>query len=180
MLLSLVFLVPFAWWNIANDFVTYSYHSERVLWDGLHFSSFLREFLGEMAYHNPLIWIVCFISLFHLSSTLLPKYKISILLWFSLPLLGTVWFISLSRETLPHWSGPAYLPLLLIAAAFLASTQSKKWLTLAYSGIWLTGFVIIAGTLFIHLYPGNLWEKRSAGKRKGRFHSRSDRLEKHR
>ena len=44
----------------------------------------------------------------------------------SLPLIGTFIFISLFRNTLPHWSGPAYLSLIPLPALWIRKRQKEE------------------------------------------------------
>lgn len=48
------------------------------------------------------------------------------LLFLSLPLILTFLFVALFRHTLPHWTGPAYLSLMLIAAVYMGERFQQK------------------------------------------------------
>ncbi len=52
-----------------------------------------------------------------------------LLLTISLPLIAVVWFMSLFKDTLPHWTGPAYTTLIPLAAAYLAGQLQGRQLT---------------------------------------------------
>jgi hypothetical protein len=82
--------------------------------------------MGEFLYNNPInfiliIWAVVFS--FKTKNKEVPAHDplttdtIRMILLQSVPLIATFLFFSLFRETLPHWSAPAFYPLILLAAA---------------------------------------------------------------
>ena len=152
---------PILFWNINNDFITYSFHSQRVtINEGLNFSAFLRELVGGILYNNLFNYALIIFTLLAVF-----KNKISIalhqkrlLLLLGLPLILILLFISLFRDTLPHWSGPGYLALIILAAIYAAENLKKA--KLALYGLYLIGFVVVAGIPLINLYPGTLGDKK--------------------
>jgi len=117
----IIFLIMY--WNYLHSFSGMSYHSERVTLFSLDFNldSFLRETLGQIAYNNPYNYIVILIALFSFKKTKfieLPYFRL--LLCIGAPLILTTLFFSLYRDTLPHWSGVAFLSLAILAAAHLS------------------------------------------------------------
>jgi len=118
--LSLVLLAPVIYWNATHDFITFTFHSERVTpsYD-LHFDYFFRELGGQIAYNNPFNYVLIVIACVAL---IRKKMKATpfmhILLLNSLPLLVVFTGFSLFRSTLPHWTGPAFLGLTVIAAMY--------------------------------------------------------------
>ncbi|MCK9617283.1 MAG: glycosyltransferase family 39 protein [Lentimicrobiaceae bacterium] len=129
-LLSLLIFSPVLLWNIGNNFISFTYQSERVgfFGKGLRLDYFFTELFGEILYNNPVNFILILLMLV----ALIRKKKFvqatyqKLLLFSSLPLIGTFLFLALFRSTLPHWTGPAYLSLMLLAAAFFAENSSKK------------------------------------------------------
>ena len=120
MFLSLVLLVPVVYWNATHDFITFTFHGERVTPSyELRLDYFFRELAGQIAYNNPinyvLIAIAC-VALMRKKMNITPFMRI--LLWNSLPLLFVFTGFSLFRNTLPHWTGPAFLGLTVIAAIY--------------------------------------------------------------
>jgi hypothetical protein len=76
----------------------------------------------------------------------------------SLPLIAFVWFMSARRETLPHWTGPAYLSLMLLPAAWLESRRKDRSRPgtppVLWVGLGLTTCLIVAGLVVIRTgYP---------------------------
>lgn len=114
------------YWNYLNSFSGMSYHSERVTLFSLDFNldSFLREVVGQIAYNNPYNYIVILLALFAFKKNkfiTLPYYRLLLLI--SVPLILTTIFFSLYRDTLPHWSGVAFLTLAILAAARLSERE---------------------------------------------------------
>ncbi len=117
----IVFIIFY--WNYLHSFSGISYHSERVTLFSLDFNldSFLREALGQIAYNNPYNYIVILMALFAIKKNKyiqLPYFRLLLLI--SVPLIITTLFFSLYRDTLPHWSGVAFLSLAILAAAHLS------------------------------------------------------------
>lgn len=127
----IVFIIVY--WNYLHSFSGMSYHSERVTLFSLDFNldSFLREAVGQIAYNNPYNYIVILIALFAFKKKqyIDPPY-FRLLLFISIPLILTTLFFSLYRDTLPHWSGVAFLSLAVLAAAHLSERHKTPVLTL--------------------------------------------------
>ena len=167
-IITAIIVVPILIWNIENNFITYTFHSERVsINNGLQADSFIRELAGGILYNNPITWFLIVIAV---SGTFKNKLFITIavkriLLLLSLPMIGLLFFISLFRDTLPHWSGPAYIPLLIISAVYISSKLETKKQT----GVRLYRFsflaniflliIIAAGITVINFMPGNIGKK---------------------
>ncbi|RTL58634.1 MAG: glycosyltransferase family 39 protein [Sphingobacteriales bacterium] len=161
LLLTTLCLFPIFIWNMDNNFITYTYHSNRVnqLGSYINWNSLLTELTGEILYNNPVNFFICLAALAALffGKNFLTRQKALLLLFFSLPLITVVIFISLFRDTLPHWTGPAYTGMLLIAAAWMAEKKYALRLLLAANGLLLTA--IISGWWLINFYPGTLGNK---------------------
>ena len=159
-LITILFLLPVVYWNIQNDFITYQFHSERVSHTSLDINSFIREIGGELLYQNPVVFVLIFISLFALlRKRFYFENKLTgiWLICMSLPLLLLIWVVSMLNPTLPHWSGPAYIPLFFIAGAYLDKRLPfRNW----FPGVlrFALGFVctvLIAAIFIIHFSPVN-------------------------
>ena len=59
---TLIFLLPILIWNLQNDFITYTFHSQRVTSKTFHLDSLLREIVGEALYQNPVVFILIIVS----------------------------------------------------------------------------------------------------------------------
>lgn len=166
--ISLLIVSPIIAWNIQNDFISYTYHGSRVslLEAGLNTDAFVRELAGGFFYNNPLNFILIWSSVIAFWRGRLPadKREVRLLLCCSLPLIGVLLFVSLFRDTLPHWSGPAYSCLIVLAAARLApvtgneTSRTPRFLKASL------GFIIIlsiVGLVIINFFPGTLSPKKS-------------------
>jgi hypothetical protein len=84
----------------------------------------------------------------------------------ALPMIAILVTVSLFRNTLPHWSGPAYVSLLPLASVWLAekiSPRLQKWAT----GFAL--FTILPGIVLINFFPGTLGKKQMEKRGSGDF-----------
>lgn len=163
-LITILIISPIVIWNIENDWITYSFHSNRVtINSGINPSSFLREFLGGAFYNNPINYFLIVMTLF---AVLRNKITINVdvkrlLLLVSLPLIVVLLFVALFRDTLPHWSGPAFVGLIILTSSYLADLKvnSKNLFQLPKSviasGI-LICVVLVAGPLAINHFPGTM------------------------
>lgn len=162
---TLVCLLPILIWNINNKFITYTFHAARVTNKEIHFDSLLREIIGEALYQNPIVFILIVVALIQFikqnhtnNQTINPKLQTpnKFLLLMSLPMIFLFWYISLKNDIFPHWSGPAYIPLFIIAGVYL----SKKKITLYPVWIKIAGmlvFVAFVGiTLLANFAPFNI------------------------
>lgn len=163
-LISALIISPILFWNIENDWITYSFHSNRVtINSGINPDSFLREFLGGALYNNPINYVLIVITLLAIIKNKLtievPTKRLLLLV--SLPLIIVLLFVSLFRDTLPHWSGPAFVGLIILASARLSEIEinPKRILHLPKSvmaaGI-LMVVVLISGPLVINYLPGTM------------------------
>lgn len=129
-LISMLLIIPLLYWNIQNDFISFTFHSERVDVSGsaLHLDYFFRELFGQIAYNNPVLFVltvIALISLFKKKIKLKSEYS-RLLLLSSLPLIFLFLGFALFRSTLPHWTSPAYMTLLFFPAVYLSEKFSKK------------------------------------------------------
>jgi 4-amino-4-deoxy-L-arabinose transferase-like glycosyltransferase len=158
---------PILIWNMANDFITYRFHSERVEvekfqvnWTGL-----AREIFGQIFYNNPFNVFISIVALAMAGKKFsLQKPVLSIYNFIALPMVVVLIVIAVFRNTFPHWSGPAYVTLLPLASIYLAEKKSP---IIARRAIGFAAFIMVAGLLLINFYPGTLGaktvEKRGTG-----------------
>jgi len=155
--LCLAVIFPIFWWNVENHFITYHYHGARIgFWGKADLDHLLQQVLGSVFYNNPvniILYIVCGVALVRHKYHRLPE-STPLLLWLSLPLIGVLLWLSIFSETLPHWSGPAYLSLMLLAALCLEE-QSNAGKTAAWlkASAWVYMSVLILGLLCIRYLP---------------------------
>ncbi|HHV40968.1 MAG TPA: glycosyltransferase family 39 protein [Bacteroidales bacterium] len=167
MFVSLVLVSPVVWWNATHAATGLSFHANRIAFFGRkpQLLSLGREVLGSFLYNNPvqvilLLGSICYYirlkrtqqtgnrngSTDHTPSLPLSPALFRMVLFQSVPMVATFLFFSLFRDTLPHWSAPAFFPLWLFTAAVLAKRNTRKPFR------WSLGFtaaVLILGTLQI-------------------------------
>lgn len=156
-LLTFLIVSPIVIWNISNDFITYKFHGDRVAINSrVNFTSFFRELLGGLFYNNPINYFIIILGLigFFKNKIMISLFVKRLLLLVGLPLILILLFLSLFRDTLPHWSGPGYVSLSILAAVYIAENDKlDKWVR--YSNFFIL-LVAILGMLMINFYPGTI------------------------
>jgi len=156
MSISLLLLAPVLFWNLHNDFISFSFQSERVglLGSKLRPDLFFTELAGQFIYNNPVNVVLIIIGLYGLFKARISfrysAYKLLLLIAF--PLIGIFLFFALFRSTLPHWTSPAYVTLIFFAAAWLAGKkqiQGDKIPKAIQAALSLLLVVLILGSLQI-------------------------------
>lgn len=161
-LFTVVFLLPIVFWNIQYNFITYKFHSERVSHTSLQWDMLGREVAGEFAYQNPVLFILILIALIAFVRNRFKVSKKGVSTWLlsmSIPMILLFWGISLFNPTLPHWSGPAYIPLFIFVAIYLdhrSKNKTSPFLFVAGSFLIVT---LIAGIAIVRLSPVNFGSK---------------------
>jgi len=164
-LLTLVIISPIITWNINNHFITWAFHSSRVAVHSfsLNGSSFLQAFFGQIFYNNPVNVYLIIVAVYMLRNKALLNSPVKrLLLLTGFPIIVIVTLISLFNSVLPHWSGPGFVTLSFIAAAYLdeKTAVSRQALPLLLkSSVWLILVVVAGGIAVIELYPGTLGSK---------------------
>ena len=107
--------------NLLSSTDQLGYHGSRFNLDRIRPLGWLTALLGEVAFMHPLVFIMVVIGLWK------GKWedKDVLLLLCGLPILMAGWGLSMFERILPHWTGPGYLPLLLVA---LPRLGRNKWL----------------------------------------------------
>lgn len=158
---------PILFWNFSNDFITWRFHSERVTVSdsGINIKSFFRTTLGQVLYANP-FQIVIFIftgKTIVRGLSVANAASVALLYWCSLPIIACTMLVSLFRDTLPHWSGPGFLGLMLLGAAwadkFISPTLNNLPKKLLRGSVAVILFVFTIGPLLIRCYPGTMSAK---------------------
>ena len=167
-LISIAIVSPIIFWNIENSFITYTFHSNRlVINNGIHIESFLRELIGSIFYNNIINYFLFITTLVALAKRKLifHKQQKRILLLLSIPLILILFFISLFRDTLPHWSGPAYTAIIIITAYYVSDYLKINvkigrvyYRLINASAIFLLA-IVITGLLVINYLPNTIGDK---------------------
>jgi len=156
-LLTLVLMIPVIYWNFKNDFISFTFHGDRVglLQNQVNWVSFIQFNSGQILYQNP---VVVFVIIAGIISLLKNKTERSasinsLLLFLSIPLILVFFFFSIFKPTLPHWTGPAFITLLMIGSEYLSGLyykSKKKLFSLLIISNSLFVIVISIGTLQIN------------------------------
>lgn len=172
---AILIFTPVLIWNVQNDFITYTYHSRRVdvSSGGLNIESFFSFVGGQIFYCNPVVFFLIARAIWHRDLFVKPANK-RLLLLAGLPLIFLATAISLFKELLPHWTGPAFSSLILLTASYYSRNQlrarSKRFAPVGFSfANALLLFIIATGITVILLFPGTLGSKGNERKGDGDF-----------
>lgn len=161
-IITAVIISPIFIWNIENNFITWRYHSERVIVQRfkVDIDSFIQVFFGQLFYNNPLNVFILIAALVNgRKNKILPADTNRVLLLCGLPIIICVTGIALFRSVLPHWSGPGFLTLSFISAAFLDKKLEAGisiFRTVLKSSVIFIIILAVAGVGVIKLYPGTI------------------------
>jgi 4-amino-4-deoxy-L-arabinose transferase-like glycosyltransferase len=146
---TVILFTPVIWWNIKNQFISLSYHSGRAGLAGMELRPdyLLTELAGEFFYNNPVNFILILLATtyFFRHRDFPGKEKGKLLLFIALPPIALFLLLSLFRPTLPHWTGPAYMTLIFLAASWLGETGKGKFLP--WPAMLSLGFAILVAAL---------------------------------
>jgi len=157
-LIALLCFVPVLVWNVRNDFISFTFHSDRVEVGERLFrlDSFGTELIGQILYNNPIVFALIVLALIALyrKKLVLKTQSAWLLVLIAIPFILLFLTISLFRSTLPHWTGPAYVTLIPLAALWLRQRtlggKRSEWFPgLIKVGAGFIAMVIIAALLQI-------------------------------
>lgn len=153
---TLLCIVPIVYWNIIYDFITYRFHSERVTHTGINIASFITEIGGEFLYQNPLVYILMIASIIAAKKISFQQKNIGRwLLWMSLPLIFIFWMVALFNPTLPHWSGPAFIPLMILAGIYIDQKKQSWPVYVLRTSVVIVFAILLSLFVVVQKYPGN-------------------------
>jgi 4-amino-4-deoxy-L-arabinose transferase-like glycosyltransferase len=169
-LMTICFVIPIVYWNVENDFITYQFHSKRVMHTGIQVASFFQQIVGELFYQNPLVYISCIIPLIRFKK-LKAIFKnqnslnqdstkiLALLLWLSIPLIILFWGISLFNPTLPHWTGPGFIALFLLAGIYWSEVATPLLPKLIQGALGFLVLLVFGFIGLVHVFPFQLGSK---------------------
>jgi hypothetical protein len=154
--ITLFCLLPVIYWNINNNFISFSFHSERVsLFSNFCFVCFFQELLGEFLYNNPFIFVLvyvvfCLLCLQRKSSSFAVVNRLFYCI--GLPMILLFLIFSLFRPLLPHWNAPGYTTLIFPVAIYISEklNKGKKGLWIQVK-VWAGILVLLIILLGLHL-----------------------------
>jgi hypothetical protein len=129
-LVTIILMIPVIYWNIRNNFISFAFQGSRIglFHNSLNLKSFTQFNIGQFLYQNPVLYAIYTITLYQIFRK--RKKGISeidlILLYCGIPLILGFTILSLFRSTLPHWTGPAFICLIVLASEYLADIYDKK------------------------------------------------------
>jgi hypothetical protein len=144
--ITLLCLLPIIYWNVNNDFISFTFHEQRVsLFSEICFTCFLQEIAGELLYNNPFIFGMVFFVFFRFCFRKdQPPFATYNRLFYCIGFPVVILFIlfSLFRPLLPHWNAPGYTVMIFPVAIYMAEKlQDGKKMLWRQAQIW-------AGVLF--------------------------------
>ncbi len=145
------------YWNYQHDFISYKFHNDRVSLFSFSFNknSFFREIFGQFLYNNPyiVITLIILIIAFIKKKVIVKRELLSLFFYCSFPLIIVTIYLSLFRNTLPHWSGVSYLTLLPVLAVFIEGRNniSKKIFVgiISFSSLLIIAVFVINKGIFL-------------------------------
>ncbi|MDP9042450.1 MAG: glycosyltransferase family 39 protein, partial [Bacteroidota bacterium] len=159
--ITLVIISPIIIWNLQNHFIGYEFQTNHIRFseNAVNLKRFIKQLASVILITNPVNFYLICKSFVYVIKRKLPadKKDIQLLLFCSLPLIFILLFISLFRETLAHWSGPAYSCLLILPAILLsASLENKRRLIPAGLKVGMAIMILMTVTeiLITNYYPG--------------------------
>ena len=148
LLITALCCLPIAMWNYQNDFVSFRFHGDRVgLFGPITLGNLGTELVGEFLYNNPVNVIVAILTLvaaFRKRLTIDLGIQ-RLVLFIALPMIGLFLLFSLTRSTLPHWSGPAYMTIIPLSALWLSSIEANKARRLVIAALGLLMINLVLG-----------------------------------
>lgn len=155
-ILTLILMMPVIYWNYNNDFISFTFQGNRIglFQNQFNFTSFMQFNLGQFFYQNPVLFVIYSITLLSILRNKQEQLNpINLYLLYSgIPLILIFTFFSLFRSALPHWSGPAFICLIILSSKYLADiyiisrVKVKRILSM---GLGLFVILLVFGTLQI-------------------------------
>ncbi len=152
---TIILMIPVIYWNYMNNFISFTFHEDRVgLFNSrINLLSFARFLLGQMFYQNPVLFILFIAATVSIAGKWKKLRESDIVLLFTgLPLIILFTFFSFFHNTLPHWTGPAFICFIILASEYMADIYRGKKKTVNRTLISALIFFIVvlaAGTLQI-------------------------------
>jgi 4-amino-4-deoxy-L-arabinose transferase-like glycosyltransferase len=162
-LITVLIISPIFFWNLDHDFITYRFHSQRVTIDSNFIDqfSFPREVGHQIIFNNPInVLLICTALIAFYKTTIKPTGALRVYMFIGLPLALLLLFLSIFRDTiLIHWSGPAYVSLLPLAAFYLVNNTADFFPRILRFSIVSFFTITILWTLAVRLFPGTWGHK---------------------
>lgn len=165
LLITMVVISPIFFWNLQYNFATFRFHSNRVDVEELVFRwrYFFRELANQVGFNNPVVFslaIAAIVNFYRGKIGYQPALAIYMLI--GIPLAFLLLFVSIFRNvTLPHWSGPAYVSLMPLAAIYLADLSKKILPQILRWGLGIFLVVYLTYAIGVKFFPGTYGSKKN-------------------
>lgn len=145
--------MPILYWNIQHNFISFTYHGNRVVMNGIHIGDFFTELGGELLYNHPIlligIWINIYLFFKHKQYVPQNKSPYTLIYCIALPFVLLFLLFALYKPILPHWNAPAYT-LMLIPTAGMIADNYEKYKHPVYKSLQIAGILLaVAYVLFM-------------------------------
>jgi 4-amino-4-deoxy-L-arabinose transferase-like glycosyltransferase len=157
LLLVLFISSPILLWNLQHDFISFRYQGSRVdvTAQPLVKESFWIESISQVLISNPVNFVLIVLGFGWLFKTKNPHPFLRACNFIALPFICFVVFLSMFRDIWFHWTGPAFVSLLPLAAVRLSAYNEHSRFPGALK--WSTGLFLLAmmgWLLVVAFYPG--------------------------
>ncbi len=157
-LFTIIIISPIFIWNFKYDFITYKFHSQRVIIKEnalIHWYGLLKEIIGQLILNNVFVVLAIVFFMFYKKRFIVKTNMVlSVFICIALPLLLIIFWLAIFKQTLPHWSGPVFITLIPVAAVGLTYISAKAIkLYFVTASIYCIIF-FAAISLIIQKYPG--------------------------
>lgn len=109
----IILSIPLIYFNFLDSSDQISLHGNRFDLTDIEPLRLFQTLLGESLYFHPVVLIMVVLSILKIKKITPTE---SFLFFISVPVILAGWGLSLFDQILPHWTGPAYLPLMVLVA----------------------------------------------------------------
>jgi len=170
-LITVVIISPIVFWNMQYNFATFRFHSNRVDVDELivHWEYFFKEVRNQVGFNNPVNFFLSLLALVAwYRRRIVYQSALAIYIFIGIPLAFLLLFVSLFRNvTLPHWSGPAYVSCMPLAAVWLANVSQNPFPKILKWGLGIFLVVYLGYSSIVKFYPGTYGSHNLSGYGRG-------------
>lgn len=146
-LTGFILIIPVLYWNIQNDWISFSYQSNHVIGSQhINYKGFFASLSAQFFAYNPFLSLLAFYGLYRAFRAKNDTLLLSALFGSVLFLFFT--YSALYKPALPHWSALFYLLFIPIGSYYLyeLSLRWRKYITFAI------GFgIVISSLIYIEI-----------------------------